>query len=444
MYNSNTPSRLQPVLAEWADWNIPAFVERTGPNIGAGVAGRVTTVIGPRRVGKTWLCYQKIIALEQAGVPRSNIVYINFEDERLLPAGAELLTQLLPTHEELFAPVSKHPIWCFVDEIQNVPLWSKWVRRVLEQRRDVRLVVTGSSAKLLSTEIATELRGRADVVEVFPYSFTEYLLAVNVKVPEWTPHLALSRKAPALLRHCRNFMEWGGFPEVVGHPSPRDLLQQYYRAMFARDLIERHRISSIPLFQDYLKIQINHFSALAEFSNIEEELAAMGHELSKSTLRQYMEHAKNAFLLFDVPILRNKVTEQLRNPRKVYAIDCGLVRSIRFSQSSDLGRYLENLVYLELRRHDHEIHYASKIKECDFILSDNGKPKLAVQACYQMTDAKTREREIAGLCEAMRAHKITTGLIVTWQESEIIKVPEGRIQVRPVWEWMLDSQQWVK
>lgn len=234
-------------------------------------------------------------------------------------------------------------------------------------------------------------------------------------------------------------MEWGGFPEVVGHPNPRDLLQQYYRAMFARDLIERHHISSIALFQDYLKIQINRFSALAEFSNIESELASMGHELSRSTLRQYMEHAKDAFLLFDVPILRNKVTEQLRNPRKVYAIDCGLVRSIRFSQSSDYGRYLENLVYLELRRYNYEIHYSSKIQECDFILSDNGKPILAVQACYQMTDAKTREREIAGLCEAMKTHQLTEGLIVTWQESETIKVPEGLIQVRPAWEWLLDS-----
>ena len=210
-------------------------------------------------------------------------------------------------------------------------------------------------------------------------------------------------------------------------------------AMFARDLIERHRISSIALFQDYLKIQINRFSALAEFSNIEDELAAIGHELSKTTLRQYMEHAKDAFLLFNVPILRNKVTEQLRNPRKVYAIDCGLVRSIRFSQSTDFGRYLENLVYLELRRHYHEIHYFNKIQECDFILSNNGKPVLAVQACYQMSEAKTREREIKGLCEAMKACKLENGLIVTWQETETIQVPEGRIRVRPAWEWMLDS-----
>ena len=205
---------------------------------------RLLTIVGPRRAGKTTLCYQRMHQLARSGVPKRSILAINWEDERLSPLTGRELTELLPAYEELQEWDGRRPLHLFLDEIQNVPQWSKWTRRVLEQYPSLYLVLTGSSSKLLSTELATELRGRGLSFSLYPYSFEEWLSAEG-PVPLVSPELAHSREATRLVRNFDLYLARGGFPEVRHEEDPRAILQGYYRAMFLRDLVERYRVKNV-------------------------------------------------------------------------------------------------------------------------------------------------------------------------------------------------------
>ena len=375
-----------------------------------------------------------------SGVPHHNIVYINFEDERLLPAQTDLLTGLPNVHRELVDIDSGYPVFFFLDEIQNVPAWSQWVRRMTETDRQVHIIITGSSSRLLSREIATELRGRADTVEIFPFSFREYLLFKKSLPLHHDKLLLHSSLAPKLLRYFMEYLTWGGFPERFQVKDAQSLLQGYFRAMFVRDLIERFGIKNTRIFGDFLKIQLQRFASLCSLGSLQGDLKAIGYSIAKTTLAEYLDHAKDGFLLFDVPIFANKVTEQLRNPQKIYAIDNGLIRSIRFSSTEDQGRYLENLVYLELRRGRKEIFYCREQVECDFLIAEKGRPKQAIQVCWDLSNPQTLERELRGLMEAMERYKLKEGLLLTRQESGEKRAGNHTIRILPVWWWALQEQ----
>ncbi len=235
------------------------------------VSQPITAIIGPRRAGKTWLCFQAIRDLLSRDVPRERILFISLEDERLHPSTGDELTHLPDAHRELHETPADKGLYCFIDEIQNSPEWSKRVRRVTDQNPRLRLVVTGSSAKLLSTEIATELRGRARTVTLFPYSWKEHL-GSRMRLPERIENLRFSPDKPDIRRLYQDFERLGGFPVIRKTELPVETLQEFYRAMFARDMIERFRIKNVPLFEDFLKLQISRFSSLSSVSNLEKEL----------------------------------------------------------------------------------------------------------------------------------------------------------------------------
>lgn len=376
--------------------------------------------------------------LMAGGLPREKLLYINFEDERLSPLTGAEPTYLLEAQAELRSARKGSDFWCFIDEIQNVPRWSKWVRRVTDQNRSLRIVVTGSSAKLLSTGIATELRGRTRSITILPFSLPEYLEAQGGGTPDADSALLHGAQKAEVKRHYRRYAERGGFPGLPeeGH---REVLQEYYRAMFSRDIIERHAVKNVRLLEDYLKIQLSRFAGLSSISNLEKELAAMGYCLSKNTLTAYLGHAKDAFLLFEVSLYCPEVKNQLLYPRKVYSIDQGLLQAIRFSVSEDRGRYLENMVFLDLKRRGQDIHYWSGRTECDFVLVQGRKVTHAIQVCLSTGDGSTRDREIKGLMEAMDAFGLDAGLILTEDETgEMIR--EGkRILLKPFWFFALQA-----
>jgi predicted AAA+ superfamily ATPase len=435
---NTTNNALRSVLADW--FSRPAAELGCLRDLGGyelGVDRQIAAVIGPRRSGKSTVCRQAIQALVDSGVPQTNIVYINFEDERLLPAGPEILTMLPDVFRELVDVQAGHQQYFFLDEIQNVPAWSQWVRRMTEGNRQVRIVLTGSSSRLLSNEIATELRGRADTVEIFPFSFHEYLLFKNQLPSRIDKLLLFSLQAPKMVRHFIEYLVWGGFPERFQVKDVQSLLQGYFRAMFVRDMIERFGIKQTRMFGDYLKVQLQRFASLSSYSALAGDLRAIGFSAAKTTIAEYLDHARDGFLLFSVPIFAYKVTEQLRNPQKVYAIDNGLVRSIRFSATEDDGRYLENLVYLELRRRRQEIFYHGGSAECDFVIADKGCPKQAIQVCWDCSQPQTLARELRGILDAMDRFKISEGIILTRHEAREERIGKATIQILPVWWWAL-------
>jgi predicted AAA+ superfamily ATPase len=429
-------AQLREILQEWHEFELPDLVPRrvdTAPLL----RNRIVSVIGPRRAGKTWFCFQLMKELLAKGVPRENLIYINFEDERLAPLGGAELTYLLEAHGELTAIRKSSDLWCFVDEIQNVPNWSKWVRRVTDQNRALRIVLTGSSSKLLSREIATELRGRTVSTTILPYSFAEFLGAHGRPISDADESLLHSPKRSDIKRLYRLYALKGGFPGIPDE-NYREVLQEYYRVMFSRDIIERFAVKNVRLLEDFLKVQLSRFASLSSVSKLEKELAVLGYRLSKNTLNAYLGYAKDVFLLFEAPIFSPKVKNQLLYPRKVYGVDQGLLNAIRFSLSEDRGRILENMVYLELKRREKEIFYFANQAECDFVLVEGRKAAYALQVCFSM-EGGAREREIRGLTEAMDSFGLQSGLILTDDETGEVKVGSKRILLRPFWFFALQE-----
>jgi predicted AAA+ superfamily ATPase len=424
---------LKTVLLEWHAFQFPESTPRD-IDIPVLLKAPLTALIGPRRAGKTWLCFQAIRHLLEEKVSRECILYINLEDERLHPLTGDELTHLFDVHRELFRARDELAFYCFVDEIQNAPTWSKWARRITDQNPNLHLILTGSSAKLLGKEIATELRGRARVIPVFPYSWKEFLISQAWSFDGWE-NLRFSPRKPELRRLYEDFSTLGGFPGVRKTQFPAETLREYYHAMFALDIIERFRVKDARMFEDYLKLQISRFASLSSISNLEKELKSFGHRGSKATLLKYIGYAKETLLLFEVSLFSPKVRNQLLYPRKVYGIDQGLLNAIRFSTSEDRGRIFENMVFLELRRRGHEVFYFAGKGEADFVIRSGVKTTLIVQVCYRMDEAKTRARELQSLKEAMTALKCANGLVLTDDDWEDIGTGAEMIPVRPFWHW---------
>jgi predicted AAA+ superfamily ATPase len=437
MINTQSASdKLKRSLVEWHEFALPPLFAR-GYGHQALEKKRIISVIGPRRAGKTYACFEIINDLLKQGLPRENILYMNFEDERLVPMDGRELTNLLDVHAELYERDAAKPMYCFLDEVQNVPYWSKWVRRTIDQNRDITIVLTGSSSKILSSEIATELRGRAASITIFPYSFREFLCARG-QTAGFSEKLLYSTQANSIKRLFNEYLGKGGFPGIADSKEYRDTLQNYYRAMFARDMVERFCIKNVRQFEDFLKIQITRFASLSSISNSEKEMKELGYGVSKNTLMNYLGYARDVFLLFDVCKFDHKVTRQMRAPRKLYAVDHGLLNAVRFSSSEDKGRILENIVFMELRRRYENIYYHADKKECDFVIMTGRAISHCFQACWTVENKDTAEREIKGLLEALHTYGLKEGVILTNDEHAELEREGKKIYIRPMWHFALN------
>jgi len=425
--------KLKMALQEWAEFDIPQCFSRDFDQK-LLEAGEILSIIGARRTGKTYLCYQIVSQLRKT-LPASNVIYINFEDERLYPLKGDELTVLWDVCREIFPIDEKKRMYLFVDEIQNVKNWSKWARRITEQNKNLKLIITGSSSKLLSKEIATELRGRTLAFKVFPLSFSEYLRAVGVSVER--DNILYSRRRPLLKKCFNEYLLCGGFPAVIKSSSRQDLLREYYNVMFYRDIAERHGVKNISLLEDYLNLAIDQVACDFSISATAKKLIEIGHSFSKNTLSNFSRYAQDAFLLFEAKKYSYKLKEQLRAPKKIYAIDHGLVQAVRFAFRENYGRMLENIAYIHLQRLGQEVYYYSGKRECDFLLTNGPRVSGAIQVTKTISDAKTREREKAGLLEAMEQYKLKEGCILTEDEREEAKDGKRRIIIEPLWYWLL-------
>ena len=436
---NNSVAGIKSVLLSWQGQTLPEGVPRVF-DYGLLKDPSILTIVGPRRAGKTYLCYQIIRHLKAKGVPQQNLVFINAEDERLYPLHGDELTQLWDSYQELLSPDAHQTIFFIIDEVQAFAHWSLWARRMQEQQKGrVKLILTGSSSKLLSRELATELRGRSLSVEIFPLSFGEWVRFKKLD-PAPRPAVLHSPQKNQYKKIFNLFFKDGGFPELTQSAYKETLLQVYYKTMFARDLIERFRIRQIPLFEDYLKLQLDQFSCRSTLTGLEGKLKILNHQFSKNTLSKYYRAALDIYLIFELEAFSAKLKNRLKLARKVYVIDQGLIQAIRFSVSEDDGRILENIIFLHLRRTRPALFFYNGKRECDFLVFEKNRCVEAIQVCWSLQNPDTRDREIEGLIEAMDAFSVSHGTIVTENEYEDLMIQKRKIAVRPAWYYLLQRQ----
>lgn len=374
--------------------------------------GKISAIIGMRRVGKTYLLYQKIQQLLEEGVDKTSIFYLNLEDDRLPELTKGTCASLIDAFYELYPQNHKRHVWIFLDEVQNAPDWPQVLRRLLDTK-DASLYVTGSSAKLLSKEIATTLRGRAIATEVWPLDIEEYTRACASEFP-LTP--MSPRQKDESLSVINQYLLAGGFAETVGYTDlhRNRVHDDYVSVAILRDILERHEIKNEHLLRYLIKFLLSNISRPISVHKLFNDLKSQGRSLGKNTLYQYMEHISDCYLAFLVPLFTDSARKQESNPRKVYAVDTGLAGFFAQGGASNMGKLFENLLYLDLRRRGCSIHYylTSSGKEVDFVVhSLDGKSHL-IQACYDMSDPNTFERESSALIEAEKELQIP-GSIVT-------------------------------
>lgn len=404
------------------------------------VAGKATICIGVRRSGKSTFMFQLMERLMAKGVRRENILYLNFFDDRLHALQHDKLNVVLEAYFSLY-PEKKtaETVYCFFDEIHVVPGWEPFIDRLMRTEK-CEVYITGSSAQMLSKEIATQMRGRALSWEMFPFSFREFLAFKGIDGARPT-----TTKARLLIQQAFDqYWESGGFPEVAGIDRMLRIKihQEYFNTMLFRDLIERHDISHPKAITDLAHWLVDNTASLYSVNNLTGYLKSLGHKVPKAAVSSYLEWFEDAYLFFTVRIFDASLARSNTNPKKIYCIDHSLVTSVGSGILVNNGHLLETLVFMALRQSSPEIFYYKTQggREVDFILQKNDRSRLLVQVCETLSNPQTRKRELASLNEAMGELNMDSGIIVTRNEEEKIPVESGQIVVMPAWRFLLENQ----
>ena len=397
---------------------------------------KIITLVGVRRCGKTSILYDRINTLSQT-MDKTKILFLNFEDERL-DLQVDELDLVLQSYRELYPEHRLEECYFFFDEIQNIDGWEKFIRRVYDTVSK-HIFITGSNSKLLSTDIATSLRGRTLSYEVFPLSFAEYLAFKDIAVDVY------SSKSLAFVKHAQEtFLRDGAFPETLFLEKQYIIptLQEYFNVMLYKDLAERYNITNIVALKFFLKRVIASSTKQISINKIYNELKSSGIKIGKNTLYDFLDYVQNIYLSLTLhrydPSLANKELGE----KKVYSIDIGLNNATEFKFSDDIGKSLENAVFLEIRRGKRDVFYYRDAKsECDFVIKENNKIAQAIQVAYDISNADTKKRELKGLISACKKFHLDRGVIVTY-DSEDEFMEEGiMIEVIPFYKWVLSPLQ---
>ncbi len=430
---------LREIILDFQEIDLPTGVTRRVEI--TPVSGKATVCIGVRRSGKSTFMFQLMQQLQDADVPRQNILYLNFFDDRLHSLQHDSLSVILEAYFSLY-PEKKNTekVYCFFDEIQVVPGWEPFVDRLMRMEK-CEVYITGSSAQMLSREIATQMRGRALSWEMFPFSFQEFL---DFKGIECNGPLS-TKKRLTVQKAFEEYWQAGGFPEVAGLDRMLRIKthQEYFNAMLFRDLIERHDISHPKAVADLAHRLVDNTANLYSVNSLTGYLKSLGHKTPKSAVSDYLAWFEDAYFLFTVRIFDASLARSNTNPKKIYCIDHALVTSVSSGILINSGHLLENLVFIALRRVTPDIfYYKSKTgKEVDFIalmpaLGSQGRSRMLVQVCESLTSPQTRKREIAALSEAMADLDLKEGTIITRGEDEKIQLDSGTIHVVPAWRFL--------
>jgi len=357
---------------------------------------------GVRRSGKSTL-------LKQLMRHHNSVNYFNFEDSRT--AGFEVNDFLVV--EELFSELFGNNQLLFFDEIQNVQGWERFVRDAVDKKKTV--VITGSNAKLLSRELGTKLTGRHLDYEVFPFSYREFL-----------KYFALMPGADSFL----SFLTKGGFPGFLDI-GKKEMLSTLVSDILVRDIFSRYNLRNHDVYSRIVQYLLSNTGKEISYNNLKNTFEVG----SANSVMEFLNYLTDAYLIFLMPMYDTSLKVQARNPRKVYAIDQGLVSFSSVSGSPDQGRLLENTVFLELRRKGKEIWYFKGKKECDFICREEKNKYSAIQVSWQV-GLQNEQRETEGLLEAMDKLNITNGTIITFNQEDKITKNKRTIHLIPCWKWM--------
>lgn len=375
------------------------------------VPGKIGVAIGMRRVGKTFFLYHQIKKLLERKIPRRRILYVNFEDDRLLPMDQKGLSDLIASFYSLYPENHDHLCYLFLDEIQNVTGWPLVIRRFLDTKK-LKIFLSGSSAKLLSKDIASALRGRSLAIEVWPYSFEEYLQTQDINL---SPPLTGQKARDKWIQALNYYLQKGGFPEVQ-RANPEDrirILQDYVNLVVLRDIVERYEITNISLIRYLIKTLMNAAGKFFSVNKTFRDLKSQGFRASKNTLYEYLGHIEDAYLAFTVPLFSSSIRKQQSNPRKVYLIDPGLLQAERLIATDNWGILFENLVYLDLRRRNYKVfHYLTQQRyEVDFVAQDIQGRSCLYQVSWEVKDEAVFEREQRALKIAEKELGIRSELV---------------------------------
>lgn len=380
-------------------------------------------VIGVRRSGKSTLCYNALI---RKGV---KFAYVNFDDERLINLTATDLNDVL----EVLYKINGDFNYLFIDEIQNIPEWYLFVNRLL--RRQIHVIITGSNAKLLSGELATHLTGRHHTINLYPFSFSEYCEAKGIDTMSMSTMAVARRRAV-----FDDYMRKGGFPELSRVRNERDYIDELVRNILQRDIEQRFKVKHVTSFEEMSQHLLNIAPAIVVDKKLKE---AFGFG-SQHTAKNYVGYLKQAYLLVGLHKYSPKSLQRL-TAEKIYPIDVSLMnrRSDAFS-GENFGWRLETIVYLELLRRyksqGFDIYYFSERSgECDFVICEGRKAVVAIQVSYDISNEKTRKREISGLLLAAKKTGCKNLLLLTDHSYEDIETEDYKIAVRPVFDYLLNE-----
>ncbi len=424
------------IMEEFRSWELPQLTHRDA--FFPIVKGKATVITGMRRTGKTSLCYQKMKELTDSGIPRDRILYLNFDDDRLMSFTSDDFQTILDVYYGDFPLNRDNLCYFFLDEIQNVSGWEHFIRRLID-RENIQVILTGSSSKLLSSEIATCMRGRSVRAVVYPFSFAEFLQAEGVF--ESLPPRLSDRDISLLRNALKKYFITGGFPEVQATDTRTRyaILQEYIDLVMFDDVVERYNVSNVQVLRHLLDSVLNNPSQKFSVSNFHKEMQAqLKLKCSLADLYDFIKYLEDAYILFRLSLHSRSVKKVQVNPAKIYPIDMGLVRAASRDPDANCGHLLENMVFLQMQREGWKMGYVVTEKgghEVDFYAHHPiDKRTRLVQVSYEMPSRETLAREVRALTQAGEELGVTERLIVTWDDEADL---DGDISVIPVWKFLL-------
>ena len=382
-------------------------------------------MVGVRHVGKSYMLYQRVKQLLQEGHGWDEILFVDFDDERLSEFSTEDLNLLLEAHLERYG---KRP-YVFLDEVQNIPAWDKFARRLANEKYHV--YITGSNAKMLSKDVATTLGGRFQIIDVYPFSFREFLETKEIHLSANWQHSTVEKSE--ILRQFREYFIYGGLPEIVDFKQKRPMLLSLYQKIYLGDICTRNGIRNSRILNMIIKKLAESVKQPISFNRLKNIVVSTGCQTSIPTVMDYTGYAEDAWLLLPIENELAKLADKESN-KKYYFVDNGILNLFLIDDETSL---LENLVAIHLcRLYGHEnVSYYNAGKEIDFVVDD---AQLAVQVCYSLSDETTREREITPLIQFAERHPDWHLKVITYDEVDTIECSSQSIDVIPIWRWMLE------
>lgn len=400
--------------------------------------GKIVTIPGVRGCGKTSRMEAVVNELLSSGIERERLLWMSFDDERLVRMTSEELGQIIDAYREMYPEIELSSVYMFFDEIQLIENWEYFVMR-LYKHYSKNIYISGSNASMLSSELKSALRGWPKEEETLPLSFREYCIFNGIRTDSWLE--------PELAKLRNSFFKYnneGGFPEVVLTSNPlhkSKILQTHFNTMLLKDLVEHYKLSNIEVLRYFLKRIMANLTKPTSIRAIHGDIKSRGLKVSKDDLYDWANHACDIFMFLRVPSYSKSLQKIEKFQPKYYCIDNGLRDAVLLPQSHDDGKKLENTVFLQLYRQRipiDQIFYYSGKGECDFVVQRGTDIYQLIQVTWNMDDEDTRQREIDGLIEASEITGCKNLYIITADSNEEIALDNGNIiHVLPAWRWLL-------